>query len=330
MENKIIMATGHPHAYHRVSALAAINNGYFRDEGLPEIELKATGEDSLTVKSLKSGDIHFGLDVRPGLVIEENVKGERLYIIAGMLNYNDLTLISTPDIKSIADLRGRKIGVIEQGGGRDVMWLRMLLRKEGLDPDSDVIWVTESGHKSLNLQGPRLDRGGYHATTLSGMCKRPEIFEEVRQAGYNLLAERSETHPEGFPDRLVATMGETLEKYPNMVKGVLKGIVRGYRFALDDKNAEKIKEMYIHSDWGKKGYGWGEFDETLLDGMVRVTKVLPADGRISQSGLDSIIMELKAWGKIPGTFTKEHVLRLELLQQALDELNAIFGPHGYE
>ena len=35
MENKIILATGHAHAFHRASALAAISNGYFRDEGLP-------------------------------------------------------------------------------------------------------------------------------------------------------------------------------------------------------------------------------------------------------------------------------------------------------
>jgi len=329
MKNKIVMATGHAHAYHRVSAMAAINNGYFRAEGLPEIELKATGEDHLTIESLKSGEIDFGLDVKPGLVIEEYMKGAKIYIIAGMLNYNDLTLIATPDINTIADLKGKKIGVIEQGGGREVMWLRMLLRKEGLDPDKDVTWITEAGHGSLNIQTPRLQRGDYHAVALSGMCKRPEVFEEARQAGFNVVAERSETHPEGFPDRLLATMGETLEKYPQMVKGVIKGIVRGYRFARQDKNADKIREMYLTCDWGKEGFGWGEFDKTLLEGMVRVAKVLPHDGRISQSGFDSIIAELKAWGKVPPTFTKDQVLRLDLLQQVLSELNAQYGPEGY-
>jgi hypothetical protein len=201
MEDKIMLATGHAHAFHRASALAAIKKGYFRDEGLPPIELKATGEDSLTVKSLESGDIDFGLDVRSALVLEANSKGEKVYIIAGMLNHLDLTLIGTPDVKSVADLKGKKIGVIEKGGGREVPWIRMLLRKEGIDPDKDVTWVSEAGYGSLDIQKPRLDRGDYQTTPLSAHYKRPELFDIVRQAGYNILAERSETFPDGLPDR---------------------------------------------------------------------------------------------------------------------------------
>ena len=96
MNKKIIMATGHAHAFHRTSALAAIANGYFRAEGLSEVEVRATGDDDLTVESLKSGDIDFGLDPRPHSLLEENAKGEQLYIIAGMLNNLDLTASSGP------------------------------------------------------------------------------------------------------------------------------------------------------------------------------------------------------------------------------------------
>src|SRR3972149_2758838 len=330
MENKIILATGHAHAFHRASALAAITNGYFREEGLPEIELGATGEDSLTVKSLKAGEIHFGLDVRPGFAIEENGKGEEMYIIAGMLNHLDKTFIGGPGFKSIADLKGKKIGVIEKGDGRDYFYIRLMLRRAGLNPDKDVEWVADAGHGSLNIQGPRLDRGDYQAAGLSAHNKRPELFDLIRQAGYHLLAERSETHPDGLPDRAVVTMGGTLKKYPQIVNGVLKGIVRGYRFGRDPKNAEKIRDIYLKYNWGKEGFGWGKFDEALLDGMVRCTRILPPDGSISQSGLEEMIDEYKAWGKIPAAFNKEQVLRLTPLQQAVSELNARFGPEGYK
>lgn len=330
MKEKIRLATGHAHAFHRASTLAAIENGYFRDEGLSEVELGATGECSLTVESLKSGDIDFGLDVRAGLILEENSKGENLYIIGGMLNHLDLTLIGAPDVKSITDLRGKKIGVIEKGGGREVPWIRMLLRKEGIDPDKDVIWVTDAGYGSLDIVGPRIDRGDYQATPLSAHYKRPELFQLVRQAGYNLLAERSETYPDGLPDRVVATTGKMLAQYSEIVKKVLKGIVRGYRFARDAKNAPKVRQMYLAYDWGRDGFGWGKFDEKLLDEMVRSARVLPPDGSVSQTGLDALLKEYKAWGKIPRNFTKQRVLRLELLQEAVSELNAKFGPEGYE
>ncbi len=330
MKEKVMLATGHAHAFHRASAIAAISNGYFRDEGLSKVELRATGEDNLTVEGLKSGNVAFGLDVKPGLIFEENSLGEKLYIIAGMLNYLDSTLIGAPAIKSIADLKGKKIGTAEKDGGRDVPWIRMLLRKAGIDPDKEVTWVKDVGYASLNLRGPRLDKGDFQATTLSGHYKRPELFELVRKAGYNVLAERSETHPDGLPDRVVATTGKMLEKYPQVVKGVLKGIVRGYRFSRDEKNAGKIKEMYFAYDWGKEGFGWGKFDESLIDGMVRSVRVLPSDGSLSQGGLDALIEEYKALGKLSVGFTKHQVLRLEPLHEAVRELNSKFGPERYE
>lgn len=330
MEHKIALATGHAHAFHRVSTLAAINGGYFQDEGLQKIELRSTGDDRLTVESLKSGDVDFGIDVSPGLISEENSKGKKLYIIAGMLNHLGGTLIGARDIKSIANLRGKKIGTIEKGGGRGVPWMRMLLRKEGIDPDKEITWVLDAGYTSLEFQGPRLDRGDYQAVALSAHYKRPELFDLVRQAGYHVLADRSETHPDGLPDRVVATSGKMLAKYSQIVKSVLKGIIRGYRFARDPKNAAKVKEIYLTYNWEKDGFGWGKFDETLLDGMVRSATVLPPDGSVSLSGLDALIEEYKAWGKLPWGFAKEQVLRLEPLQGAVDELNAKFGPKGYE
>ena len=330
MKEKIILATGHAHAFHRVSALGDIENGYFRDEGVPEVELRATGEDSLTVEGLKSGEIDFGLDVRSGLISEENSKGEKVYIIAGMLNYLDCTFFGGPEIESITDLRGKKIGVIEKGGGRDRPWISMVLRKAGIDPVKEITWVTDAGYGSLSIQGPRIDRGDFQASRLSGHHKRPELFEKVRQAGYNILAERSETHPDGLPDRVVATTGRMLTEHPQIVKSVLKGIVRGYRFARDEKNAEKIREMYLTQDWGKEGFGWGKFDEALLDGMVRSSRLLPPDGSISQSGLDALIEEYKALGRLPSDFTKQKVLRLDPLKMAVRELEAKFGPEGYK
>lgn len=330
MKEKIILATGHAHAFHRASALAALERGYFRDEGLPDVEISATGDDDLTVESLKSGVIDVGLDPRPHSLLEENAKGEQLYIIAGMLNHLDYTLISTPEIKTIADLKGKKVGLIERGHGRDATWIRRLLRKEGMDPDRDVISVLDAGYGSLEIQGPRLDRGDYQAVFLSGHYKRPELFDQVRQAGYNVLAERSETHPAGLPDRVVATTGKLLNQYPEVVRGVLRGVVRGYRFARDPGNMERLRDMYLAHDWGKDGFGWGKFDDKLLSGMVSSARILPPDGSISMSGLDEIIDEWKASGKLPQDFRREQALRLEFLHEAVNDLNARYGPEGYD
>lgn len=288
MENKIILATGHKHAFHRVSTLAAIENGYFWDEGLPEVELTASGEDSLTVEALRSGAIDFGADVKPGMIFEANSKGESLYILGAMINGLPSTLISTPDIKTIKDLRGKKIGCKEEGGSREVPWIRMLLRKEGIDPDKEVAWVTHAGFGSLEIQKPRLERGDYQAIGLTGHYKRPEIFDLVRAAGFNVLAECTETHPYGLPSRVIATRGDILSKYPVEVVKVLRGIIRGYRFARDKKNTGRIRHMYLSYDWGREGFGWGKFDEALLDGQIASAQYMPPDGGVVERGLKDI------------------------------------------
>ncbi|MFB3886802.1 MAG: ABC transporter substrate-binding protein [Thermodesulfobacteriota bacterium] len=329
MKNKIILATGHKHAFHRVSGLAAIENGYFREEGLPEVELIASGEDRLTVEGLKSGSIDFGLDVKPGLILEAGSKGDGLYIIGGMLNQFPSTFIGTPDLKSVADLKGKKIGIKEEGGSREVVWIRMLLRKAGMDPDKDVTWVTHAGYGSLEIQKPRLEKGDYQAVGLSAHYKRPELFDLVRKAGLVVLAERSETHPSGLPDRAVATTGSTISEYPKETIKVLKAVIRGYRFSRDKKNTERIKKMYLTYDWGKDGFGWGKFDPALLDGMIASAQYLPSDGSFNARGMEDLIKEYKAWGKIPKNFTLERVTRLEYAQQAAKELDKKFGVGRY-
>jgi hypothetical protein len=128
---------------------------------------------------------------------------------------------------------------------------------------------------------------------------------------------------------MACRIGKILTKYSKTVKGVLKGIIRGYRFARDPKNAREIREMYLTYDWGRDGFGWGKFDEKRIDEMVRSARILPPDGRISLSGLDALIGEAKSSGKLPKDFTKQQVLRLETLQEAVSELKAKFGPEGY-
>jgi ABC-type nitrate/sulfonate/bicarbonate transport system substrate-binding protein len=329
MKKKIILATGHAHAFHRASVLAAVANGYFLDEGLPEVEVRATGEDDLTIEALKEGTIDFGLDPRPHSLLAENAKGAKVYIVAGMLNHLDLTLVSIPEVKSIADLKGRKVGFIEQGHGRDATWVRILLRKAGMDPDKDITPVLDVGYGSLEFQKPRMERGDYVAKGLSGHYNRPELYEQVRQAGFNVLAERSETHPDGLPDRVVATTGDMIEHHPEIVAGVLKGVIRGYRFARDPRNAPQLREMYLAQDWGKDGFGWGRFDNKLLDGMVSSARVLPPDGSISLTGLEDVMAGLRAEGKLPGDFNREQILRLGPLQEAVRDLNARYGTEGY-
>jgi len=63
--------------------------------------------------------------------------------------------------------------------------------------------------------------------------------------------------------------------------------------------------------------------------MVASAGHTPSRCGISIKGLEAMIEEYKAWGKIPNDFDKEHVLRLNFLQAAVSELDTAYGAEGY-
>ena len=327
MNKELVLSAGHFHAIHRLGALCALDKGSFKEEGLDKVKVTATGDDELTIEGLKNGTIDFGLDVKPRLVFRENNNGEELYIIGGWINRLPCSFISVKEVKSIADLKGKRIGMVEKGTGRSVPWIRNLLRDHGVDPDKDVTWVPDSGFRSLKNQAPRLNRGDYDAIGLSGWYPRPELFKEIAKAGFNHLAELLDTYPGGYASRVLVTTGNMIKQNPRIVKGFLRGIIRGFRFAADAKNEAEVTKIVMSREW-EKDLGWDNFDPDLKGLFGRAASVaFSRDAGVR--GLDIQIEQAKADGKVPDTFTMEQVTRLEFQKEAAAEIDAEFGPGGY-
>ncbi len=326
MEKGTILAAGYFHAFHRLGALVAKEKKYFDQEGLTGVAITATGEDVATIDGLENGKVDFGLDVKAPLVCRANSKGEKVFIIGGMINDLPISLISVKEVNSVADLKGKKVGTIEKGGGRCVHWVRRLFRENGLDPDKDLTWVTGCGFGSLEQQSQRLNRGDYQAVGISGWYPRPEIFERIAKAGFNRIAERSDSYPGGYPDRVFVTTGETIEKHPGAVKAFLRGMIRGYRFAKDVRNRAELDRIVMDHKWEKQ-LGWDNFDRTLQGDFGRVARFLGDDCAVK--GLETLIAEEKLDGTLFRSFGIANVARLQFHQEAVMEVDARFGPGGY-
>ncbi|UBU15995.1 aliphatic sulfonate ABC transporter substrate-binding protein [Nonomuraea gerenzanensis] len=115
--------------YNGASLLAiAENQGLWEKQGLtPEIKVFTNGP--LQIQALGAGDLDFGY-IGPGAMWLP-ATGKAKVVAINTLAYAD-RVIGRPGIKSIADLKGKKVGVPEGTSGE--MVLNLALQKAGMSP----------------------------------------------------------------------------------------------------------------------------------------------------------------------------------------------------
>src|SRR5438045_7997461 len=117
--------------------------GYFRDENLT-VELVRFDGGVGSLRASASGAIDLaGTSTEP--VVDAIANGADVKIIYTYAPLVDVSFAVGPGIKSMADLKGKKMGVQEPGGFADVM-TRIVLKKAGLDPkDVSFVQTTTAG-----------------------------------------------------------------------------------------------------------------------------------------------------------------------------------------
>ncbi len=111
--------------------------GFYRDEGFNVDWIAMPG--GLATKALVSGDIHFSTSSGSSLNASlRDIKLKVVYVNLDRPLYRLLTW--RDDIRKVTDLRGKGIGVASRGDTMEGS-ANLLLRKYGMDPVRDVIWV---------------------------------------------------------------------------------------------------------------------------------------------------------------------------------------------
>jgi NitT/TauT family transport system substrate-binding protein len=132
--------------------------GIFNRHGL-EVQLLYIGGGSVVTQALLGGDVQF---VRLGAnaVVQASLRGADLKMIANTINRLVFKLMSKPEVKSAADLKGKTIGVTRLGGSTDFA-LDLALKKWGLRRGTDVAVLQTGGMPQLlgAIKAGRLTRG---------------------------------------------------------------------------------------------------------------------------------------------------------------------------
>src|SRR5688572_25367802 len=119
----------------QVIAKVAEDSGIFNKNGL-DTKLVFIEGGSRGAQALLAGEVPFVV-ADGSSAVTSRLAGADTVIILGLVNTFPYTLISVPEIKDVAQLRGKKVAISRFGSATDVA-TRVALRKVGLNADRDV------------------------------------------------------------------------------------------------------------------------------------------------------------------------------------------------
>jgi NitT/TauT family transport system substrate-binding protein len=251
----------------------AKDKGYFLKYGL-DVETVYIPSGTLGMQSLLGGEAKI-IVADGSSAINARLRGAPVKIFLGMVNFYPNPFFSTPEIKTPADLKGKKVAVTRIGSSSHTATV-MLLKKLGLDEKDYTIMQLGSTQNRLTA----LTRGLIQGTTLSA----PESVI-ARNAGMKTLIPPSEVMKLGvtFQHQCGDVMESTLKNDRPTVKAFMKGYLEGVRETYRSKE-ESMKVLSKYTRISDPQVLSATYDEAY--------QAIEKEGSPTESGIQVMLSEL--------------------------------------
>src|SRR5262245_54063836 len=215
----------------------AYEAGFFRKYGL-DAQLLFVESGSRMVQTLVSGDV-VAAQAAGVPVIQSNLQGSGVVLIAGFLNTLDYKFIVSRDITRPDQLKGKAVAVSRIGSSSDFA-TRYALEKYGLVPDKDVA-ILQIGSQPARMSA--LEGGKIH-----GVMIAIPLTARATKLGFNTLADLQMLGLE-YQHTGLAVSQNLIKTQPELVRNVLKAFVEGIHFMKSHrKEAIAILAKYLKTD----------------------------------------------------------------------------------
>jgi NitT/TauT family transport system substrate-binding protein len=222
--------------------------------------------------------------------IRANLSGANVVITGAFLNKNLYKFITRKDIRKPADLRGKKLGVVNFGGANEFSIL-MALKAWGMTPDA--VKIVPAGDSMTRLAALEVSGG------IDGTVVPYSNAVIAAQRGLNILGDLGEIVKE-FPDRAFITERSFLEKKRDNAKRFFQGVSEAlYRLHYQPQLKEKIvaitaKRLRLSAKLAEEAY----------DGYYNVFTFPPRVGRRGVQDVVEIIQRESGRAKIDADLSR--------------------------
>jgi ABC-type nitrate/sulfonate/bicarbonate transport system substrate-binding protein len=207
--------------------------GSFQRYGL-DAELIYVGTGTKMTQAVVAGDIKIG-QVGGAAPIAARLRGAEVKIVAVPYNTLALSLITQPGIRSMADLKGKRLGISRFGSNTD-FGMRYLLKKYGI-AERDVV-LLQFGEAQAIFGA--LQTGAIQA----GVLSYPTTAAAIK-SGFKELIDYSDIDLE-FPNSNVAVTDRFLQSQHDVMRRFLMAFVEGiHRYKTDAAFSKRVMGKYL-------------------------------------------------------------------------------------
>ncbi len=272
----------------------AVHRGFFKDEGI-EIELPRL-VPAMAQNALLAGEVHYHGLADSGLRLA--ARGMPLKAIFYGANRPMYYLVAQKDIRSVAELKGKRVGVSQFGGTSDLS-ARLALKHFGVEPERDALLI------QIGAEGTRM--AALRAGSVSAIIVPVPAVAVLRREGYNEVSFVGDVVE--FASNGYTTTEQRIKEHPQEVKKVVRALYRGLRYAKE--NPEGTIGV-IQKEW--------KVDSEIAKGSYQaIVKALNEDGIIGEKQLKIHFELIRRMEKNIGEIPVDKVVDFRLLRDVKRE-----------
>ncbi len=280
--------------------------GYFKEVGL-NVEFKTFEGGVAALRGLISGNLDVvGTSSDP--LFPAIAQGGGIHAIGAYAPKLSVVMMASPDIKTVADLKGKKMGITGGPGAFvDVMNV-LLLSSAGLKPeDVTSVEVTTAGRVSALVTGQTNAHALHADQYYTALKQKPDLV---------VLAKMWEVAPKWWYSAFVAS-DDAVKKNPELYIDFMTAVLKAQRWMYDPKNKAQVVAISVKSNPGIDADAFGKaYDDLNKGGIWTVNDGCPKD--FVQYTIDKKI-ELKTAG-VTKDLKYEQICDLTVVNEAIKRL----------